>query len=273
MGRLIMFNRKKKADAEQLAQSDLTLPRRPASEPVLQEQAHAAPVKEKAKESGTTKQKGKAAPFLNEEHNRDRYMDLAVDKRNWQIAWRITAGLLAISMAFNGKYMLDSKYVPYVVAMDALGHVISVGPADRAHPIDSKRVIRSEMMEWVENTRRVVSDQSAQKAFLRKSYARVEEGSKAKKALDTFIAETKPFETAAINTKEAEVKYALPRGDNTFEVEWTETLIAPNGDKLPGVRWKGVFTYKVVVPESEAAIRANGAGFYITDFQWSKIAN
>jgi len=219
------------------------------------------------------KGKDSAAPFLNEEKNVDRYMNLAIDKRNWQIAFRITVGLLVISMAFNGKYMLDSKYVPYLVVVDKLGHVVSVGPADRAHPMDIKRVVRSEMIEWVENTRRVVSDQSAQKDYLRKSYARVEESSKAKKSLDTFVAETKPFESAAINTKEAEVKYALPRGENSFEVEWSETLIAPNGDRLPSTRWKGVFTYKVVVPETELSIRANGAGFYITDFQWSKVAN
>lgn len=219
------------------------------------------------------KAKKTAAPFLNQGNSRDRYMDLSVEKRNWQIAFRLTVGLLAISMGFNGKYMLDSKYVPYLVVEDQLGHVVSVGPADRATPMDIKRVVRSEMIQWVENTRRVVSDQSAQKDFLRMSYARVEENSKAKKALDAFIADTKPFETAANYTKKPEVKYALKRGDNSFEVEWVETRIAPNGDKLPSERWKGVFTYKVSVPETEAAIRANGAGFYLTDFQWQKMAN
>lgn len=272
MGILMFSRRAKKGDVEQVAQTDLTLPRRSADEPTLQAPAKPAGA-ELGQDTGKARDKTKASPFLNEEHNRDRYMDLAMDKRNWQIAWRITAGLLAVSIAFNGKYMLDSKYVPYIVLEDKLGHVVSVGPADHANPIDVKRIVRSEMIEWVENTRRVVSDQSAQKTFLRKSYARVEEGSKAKKALDAFLAETKPFETAAINTKEAVVKYALPRGDNSYEVEWIETLIAPNGDKLPSTRWKGVFTYKVVVPNTEASIRANGAGFYITDFQWSKVAN
>lgn len=260
----MFLKKRKQVEALQAEAEDLDVPPLGKAEPKL--------VSVDAKEQKASP-KNKAAPFFNNENSRDRYMDLATEKRNWQIAWRITAALLAVSMAFNGKYQLDSKYVPYLVVVDKLGHVVSVGPADRANPIDVKRVVRSEMIEWVENTRRVVSDQSAQKAFLRRSYARVEENSKAKKSLDAFIAETKPFETAAMNTKEAEVKYALPRGDNSFEVEWTETLIAPNGDKLPPQRWKGVFTYKVVVPETEVAIRANGAGFYITDFQWSKIAN
>lgn len=252
----MLSNWKKKEASGDLPLGDLAEPARPVKS-----------------DADKAKGKGKTAPFFDQEKSRDRYMDLAVDKRNWQVAWRLTAALLAVSLAFNGKYMLDSKFVPYLVVVDKLGHMVSVGPADKANPVDVKRVVRSEMIEWVENTRRVVSDQSAQKAFLRKSYARVEEGSRAKKALDNFLSETKPFETAAINTKEAEVKYALPRGDNTFEVEWAETLIAPNGDKLPSQRWKGVFTFKVVVPETEAAIRANGAGFYITDFQWSKVAN
>lgn len=262
----MFFKRKKKETAGSSSVPDLDLPGQSAKESGLIEQAH-----KKARDKD--KAGKKASPYLDQEQNNDRYMNLAIDKHNLQVAWRITAGLLAISLAFNGKYQLDSKYVPYLVVVDKLGHVISVGPADKANPADIKRIVRSEMIQWVENTRRVVSDQSAQKDYLRKSYARVEEGSKAKKQLDAFLAETKPFETAAINTKEAEVKYALPRGDNTFEVEWEETLIAPNGDKLPSTRWKGVFTFKVVVPETEAAIRANGAGFYITDFQWSKVAN
>lgn len=270
----MFWNRKKKENGSSDL-PDLELPNRSESDSIGEVPKETSNGNERllAKNKGKEKVGGKSSPYLSDENNNDRYMNLAIDKRNWQIAWRITVGLLAISLAFNGKYLLDSKYVPYLIVADKLGHIISVGPADRAHPIDVKRIVRSEMIEWVESTRRVVSDQSAQKDYLRKSYARVEEGSKAKKSLDIFLADTKPFEMAAINTKEAEVKYALPRGDNSFEVEWTETLIAPNGDKLPASRWKGVFTYKVVVPESEAAIRANGAGFYITDYQWSKVAN
>ncbi len=210
-------------------------------------------------------------PFLNQDKSKDRYMDLAADKRNWRIAWQITAALLAVSIAINGKYVLSSKFQPYYVLVDQLGHVVSVGPADAANPVDFKRVVRSEMAEWVENTRRVVSDQAAQKAFLRKSYARVDASGKAKMMLDDFIAKTKPFEAAAVSTVEPTVKYTLPRTDNTFEVEWDETRIAPNGDRIGTERWKGVFTYKIVAPETESAIRANGAGFYITEFQWSKI--
>lgn len=259
----MLFKRAKQAAIQGSTMPDLDVPVRTGKEPTIGEPV-AKPDKKTVK---------KSAPFFDDENNRDRYMDLANDKRNWQIAWRITAALLAVSLGFNGKYQLDSKYIPWVIQVDQFGHVVSVGPVDRAKPMDIERVIRSEMIEWVENTRRVISDQAAQKDYLRKSYARVEEGSLAKKALDKFIADTKPFETAAMYTKQAEVKYALKRGDSTFEVEWSETLIAPNGDKLPGERWKGVFTFKVVVPETEAAIRANGAGFYITDFQWQKVVN
>lgn len=211
------------------------------------------------------------SPFLNQEKSKDRYMDLAADKRNWRIAFQITAALLAVSIGINANYVLTSKFQPYYVMVDQLGHVVSVGPADTANPVDFKRVVRAEMADWIENTRRVVSDQAAQKAFLRKSYARVDGGSAAKLKLDEFIAKTKPFEAAAVSTVEPEVKYTLPRAANTFEVEWEETRIAPNGQRIGSERWKGVFTYKIVAPTTEAAIRANGAGFYITEFQWSKV--
>ncbi|NTB05918.1 type IV secretion system protein [Agrobacterium tumefaciens] len=226
----------------------------------------------KLKEADSATKKGEASstPFVDQAKSQDRYMNLAIDKSNWQLAFRITAAILAISVSINGYYVMSSKFIPYYVEVDKMGHVISVGVGTPAAPVDFKRVVRAEMIGWVESTRRVVSDQAAQKFFLRKAYARVEEGSRAKKALDRFVAETKPFEAAAKSTTEPTITYALARSDSTYEIEWVETKIAPNGDKIGEERWKGVFTYKLAAPETEAAIRANGAGFYMTDFQWSK---
>lgn len=214
-----------------------------------------------------------SSPFLRSHNGEqdDRYMNLAVAVHNGRVQNRILCAILAMSVAFNGYYMMSSKFVPYVVALDKIGNIISVGPADRANPVDNKRVIREQMINWVEYSRLIIGDQAAGKRFQKWVYARVQEGSAAKKALDHFYADRKPFETAADHTVDAQVTLCLPVSDNTFQIEWTETLHAPNGAELGKERWKGVFTYKIVPLNTEAGIRVNGAGFFVTEFTWSKV--
>ncbi|MFC0697969.1 type IV secretion system protein [Paraburkholderia humisilvae] len=199
-------------------------------------------------------------------------MNLAVEKYNWQVAWRITTALLAVSIAFNGYYMVTSKVVPYVVAVDKLGTVVSVGQPSRANPVDSRRAMREQVIRWVEWSRIVVGDQDAQKTFMRYVYARVEAGSAAYKKIDNFYHnERKPFTTAADHTVETHVTVALPVSDHSYQVEWTEIRHAPNGDVFGEERWKGLFTFKTMVLDKDEDIQRNGAGFFITDFTWSKV--
>ncbi len=198
-------------------------------------------------------------------------MNLSIATRNWQLAWQITAAILAVSVAFNGYYMMSSKFVPYVIAVDKLGAVISVGPANRAHPIDDARVIREQMIRWVEYARLVVADPEAQKRFLHWVYARVQSESAAKRALDRFVYQRKPFATAAQHTVDAHVTLALPVSKHSYQVEWTETVHAPNGDLIRTERWKGLFSYRIASLDTDDAIRANGAGFFITQFNWSRV--
>jgi type IV secretory pathway TrbF-like protein len=210
-------------------------------------------------------------PYIaNREEADDRNRNLAVDKHNWQVAFRLTAGLLAISMGFNGYYMVQSKLVPYVVATDSFGHVIAVGPADKANPIDSKRVLRAEMLDWVENVRAVIGDNLAQKRAIGKVYARVASTGRAKKMLDDYYRERKPFDTAQTMTASAEVKVALPTSPHTWQVEWTERWRNAEGQVVREENWKGLFTFEVTPLNTEDGIKLNPTGLFITDFTWSK---
>lgn len=200
----------------------------------------------------------------------DRYMNLSVEKHNWQVAWRITAGLLAISMAFNGYYSLQSKFIPVVIAMDQIGHMVVVGPADKATPIDSKRVIRGEVISWIEKSRMVIGDQLAQKKYVNYVYARVSSSSKAKNALDDYYRERKPFVTAATESIDVEVTLALPTTTSTWQLEWTETRRNLVGEVIGRERWKGVLTFEVNPLDDIKGIDANPAGFFVTSFSWAK---
>lgn len=223
--------------------------------------------RKKPKSDGGSKEN----PYIqHKETQDDRYMNQAVDKHNWQTAFRITAGLLAISMGFNGYYMLQSKFIPVPIAMDKIGHLVVVGPADKANPIDNQRVLRAEVIQWLEDARIIVGDQLAQKRFMNRVYARVPSTGKAKTALDEYYRDRKPFSTAATDTAAAEVTLALPTTANTWQIEWTETWRNLAGEITRRERWKAVVTFEVNPLDTEEGIRANPAGFFVTSFTWSK---
>ncbi|MCY0853042.1 type IV secretion system protein [Cupriavidus sp. D39] len=219
------------------------------------------------------KKKGRDAvnPFVeHQRHQDDRYMNLAKAKANWQVAFCMQTALLSISIAFNGYALLKPKFQPYVVVQDQIGHVVAVGPVDQSNPIDSRRIIRGQTIEWVENARAVIGDLKAAKKNFDWVYARVAAGSPAKKKLDEFYRQREPYKTAATSSAVAVVTLALPIGGNTWDLEWTEEWRNLQGEVLRKERWKVKLTYAIVAQDSEENIRRNPAGYMVTDFSWSK---
>jgi type IV secretory pathway TrbF-like protein len=221
--------------------------------------------------SNSPKEKTVENPYLaNRDASDDRYMNQAVSRQNWIRAWQITVGLLAISIGFNGYYMTQSKFIPYIVEVDKIGHIINVGVADKANTIDTKRILRATMIEWIENSRAVISDQLAMKRIVGKVYAHVTSNGKAKKQLDEYYKAKNLFELSSKQTISAEVTVALPLAGNTWQIEWTETMRNQSGDMIGTERWKAVITYDFYPLDTEEAIRANPSQIFVTDFSWSK---
>lgn len=218
------------------------------------------------------KSKSKEAenPYVNHGRNQDdRYMNLAKAKHNWQVAFCMQSALLAISIAFNGYALLKPKFQPYLMAMDQIGHVVVVGPVDASNPVDSKRVIRGQTIEWVERSRAVIGDLTAAKQNVEWVYARVGANSAAKKKLDEYFRQREPYKTAASSSATATITLALQTG-NTYELEWTEEWRNLQGDLLRKERWKARVTFAVEAQNDEMRIRRNPVGYFVTDFSWSK---
>lgn len=255
-----MFGRKRKLNREAAAAT--------VAETVDLVEVVSEPKEAKAKGKG---KKDAVNPFI--EHGRsqdDRYMNLAKAKANWQIAFCMQTALLSVSIAFNGYAQLKPKFQPYVVVQDRIGHVVAVGPADQSNPIDSKRIIYGQTTEWIENSRAVIGDLKASKKNFDWVYARVAAGSPAKAKLDEFYRKREPFKTAATTTAVATVTLAMPTGGNTWDIEWTEEWRNLQGDVVRSERWKAKLTYTIAAQDKEEKIRLNPAGYFVTDFSWSK---
>ena len=98
----------------------------------------------------------------------ERYADLVLGKRNWQIA---AAGLLLLSLnlASGIVWLISrSRYIPYVVEVDKLGYALAVPqPLTPASVPDvSARMQRYEIAAFVRDARSVSSDPQVEHQIL-----------------------------------------------------------------------------------------------------------
>ncbi len=84
-----------------------------------------------------------ASPYVEARHEWDeRYADLILGKRNWQIA---AGGLLLLSLILASAIVWlvsRSRYIPYVVEVDKLGYAITVPQALSPSSVPDMRIFR-----------------------------------------------------------------------------------------------------------------------------------
>ncbi|MBV9511530.1 MAG: conjugal transfer protein TrbF [Caulobacteraceae bacterium] len=78
-----------------------------------------------------------------------------------------------------------------------------------------------------------------------------------------------PFANAGSQAISVEVVSVLARSPATYQVEWRETTY-DQGATTATETWTGLFTTKIEPPKTEAEVRTNPLGIYVTTFQWSR---
>jgi type IV secretion system protein VirB5 len=200
----------------------------------------------------------------------ERYGDLISRARNW----RVVAFLCAATALFETCGMialaLRSKVVPYIVAVDSLGRVAASGIVEQASIADD-RMRRAALFQWIEDLRSVTTDGVAQRRAIDRVYSYIASGSPAQTFISEFYRSDPPQKRALTQTVSVDVQSVLPTSDQTYEIEWLETVRDLQGQIQSQDRWKGAFTIVVHPPEEERLLRVNPLGIFITNASWSKV--
>jgi type IV secretory pathway TrbF-like protein len=188
-------------------------------------------------------------------------------------AWRLTA-ILALSCAvisITGVIFLASqnRLVPYVVAVDKLGSVVTVRRADVAAAPD-ERVIRAQLARWIQNVRSVYTDAGAERTVINEAYAMVNQHGPAYNTLNEFFKANQPFERAKAQTVGVEVESVLPITGNTWRVEWMESIRGRDGSLMSKTAQQASITVSINPPTDEATILLNPMGIYVDSYSWSQ---
>jgi len=108
----------------------------------------------------------------------ERYRDLIVAARNWRLL-AVTTSAVAL-VAVLGLIVIGTKpkVIPYIVAVDNLGKVVSQGTAVQASVADD-RLKRAALWSWVQDWRMVSSDATVEKNAVERVYAEIGNGTPA----------------------------------------------------------------------------------------------
>jgi type IV secretory pathway TrbF-like protein len=189
----------------------------------------------------------------------DRYADLVLGKRNWQIA---AACMMAITLvlAFGMVWVSTrSKFVPYVVEVDKLGYALAAPSAltGNAAQISTDRMMRYELAAFIRNAREVITDPAAEHQIIGQVYSRAR--GPAYKFLENYYHEN-----------DLEHDPILPLSKATWQVRWTEEASGIDGSPIAATHWEAALNTRIISPASDASILENPLGFYVTQLSWTE---
>jgi len=200
----------------------------------------------------------------------ERYRDLIVAARNWRLL-AVTTSAVAL-VAVLGLIVIGTKpkVIPYIVAVDNLGKVVSQGTAVQASVADD-RLKRAALWSWVQDWRMVSSDATVEKNAVERVYAEIGNGTPAAIKISDGYRDGSPLKLAQTETVSVNVRALYASSKDSYEVEWTETAFDLKGEQTGSQNYKGVITYSIHPPADEALARVNPLGIYVTNVSWSKV--
>jgi type IV secretion system protein VirB5 len=215
-------------------------------------------------------------PFVAARHEfMNAFGDLATGKRNWQLIAYALAGLLAFVTIAYVRLVGSARVVPYVVAVDRLGQVAAVGPADALKRPD-ERLIASELAQFVRAIRTVLpaSAAAAQVELLRHGYAFV--GPAASSFLNDYFAQPAhdPRLLGLRLARQVDVASVLrvPNSE-VWRLQWTETERSTQpGGLTRTVAWESYLTVTLIPPTTPEILQDNPLGLSITSVSWTQVA-
>ena len=193
----------------------------------------------------------------------------------WQL---VGLGSLLITLAAVGGLISigsQSKFIPLVFQQDANGNTLSVTRADRVGQpsIDDYRAAAA---HFIENIRMVSADVELQKKAVFQVYSYLNQNDVALNKVQEFYNDkqrSNPFERAANEIVNIEIRSVLQESENTWQVDWVETVRNRDGTvkEKPSVMKAMVTMYQdnELNDISSESILKNPHLIYVRDFNWS----
>jgi type IV secretion system protein VirB5 len=206
----------------------------------------------------------------------ERYADLVLAKRNWQI---VAGGLLAATLILASGIVWQvarSRYIPYIVEVDRLGYALTVPQPLTASTVPDveTRIERYEIATFIHNARSVSSDPQVEQqlnSLLTHARGAADHFLDAYYHADGFT--HNPFKLAQKQTVTVQIDSILQISQQSYQVRWTEASRDLSGTNLGAQsHWEAQLQTQLIPPNSADTIVSNPLGFFVTQISWTQQA-
>jgi len=205
----------------------------------------------------------------------ERYGDHIKAKKTWQLVGLTCLVIVLVCVGWLGFIGSQNKLVPYVVEVDKLGRSVVVGPATQITTQEEReKVTKSQLSKFIFALRTVSSDGALQKKLLFDAYTMINQADPATSLITDYFGggqgPNSPFVRAATEMVSVDITTALKQTDETWEVEWVETVRNRKGGLIGKVRMRALLQVYYAIPENYKAVYANPNGVFVKTFSWSE---
>jgi type IV secretion system protein VirB5 len=189
-----------------------------------------------------------------------------VQARNWRL---MALGGLALSAGLSGGLLwqsMQSRVVPYVVAVDRLGEPQAIAPADKDYqPTDPQ--IAWFLAHFITDVRSISLDPVLMRANWLAAYDFVTD--RGARFLSGYAREADPFGEVGTRTVSVQVTSVVRASDRSFQVKWIEREYE-RGNLAGTSRWTAILSVVMRPPASAETLRRNPLGLYVDAIDWSQ---
>lgn len=217
-------------------------------------------------------------PYTSARNNWNTYLtSLLKSKQSWQFVALVS--LFTSLLSISGLIMIAnrSQYVPYVIHIDKLGQIHSIGPIHQSYEID-ERSLKYTLAKFIENLRLVTPDRVLQRKAILDVYAHILPQSAAKNKIFEWYnnSESNVLKRAERELASINISDILQLSDKTWQISWSESITDHKGILLrPIVNMKAILTVEIVPPShstDEQEMFLNPLGIFVKDLSWSKVS-
>jgi type IV secretion system protein VirB5 len=189
-----------------------------------------------------------------------------VQAKNWRL---MAFGGLFLTIGLSGALVwqsMQSRVVPYVVAVDNLGQPEAIGPAMKDYqPTDPQ-------VAWF--LARFITDiraRSLDPVLMRDNWLQAYDFVSPRAAifLGDYVRAANPFADVGDKTLSVEVTSVVRASPTSFQVKWTENRFE-RGAASGTSRWTAILTVKLKPPREAETLRKNPLGLYVDAIDWSR---
>ena len=189
--------------------------------------------------------------------------------RNWRLMAFGSLGLISVLSVTLIWQSLQSRIIPYVIEVDKLGEIRTVGPATAIYkPSDAQ--IAFHLAAFIKRVRAVSIDPVVVRQQWLTAYDFTTD--RAALVLNEYARENDPFADIGKRSIAVEITSVVRASDDSFQIKWIERHYM-NGTFQKRERYTAILTVVFQMPTTVTALTKNPLGLYVHGLNWSRDMN